>query len=168
MILRKLEDYFINCSDAKSILIFVVATFLITLVLRIIINLIFNIENTTSWIDSYESIFVFIIFAVVLAPIIETFIFQSIFYEFSTEKNRYFIIFLSSLLFASFHYFSYKSIVPLISIFLGGLVFNFAYHIYSQKNSSPYWNVVIIHASLNLLSGSTALLAQYFLNQSSH
>lgn len=164
MILKKIEEYFLQCSDKKSIVIFVISTFLITLIVRLITNITFNIEETTNVLNNYESIVVFIIFGVMIAPIIETFLFQSLFFEFRTEKNHYFIIMLSSFIFALLHFFSYKSIVPLIGIFYSGLIFNFAYYIYTIKNSSPFWKVVIIHGSLNLISGSLAFLANYFLD----
>lgn len=89
---------------------------------------------------------------VILAPLIETLIFQKWFYNlFSLIDwlNRYkiFIILISAVAFGLIHFYSLSYII--YNFFIGALLM-FIYII--KINRKPYWTVVILHSLMNLYS----------------
>ena len=98
---------------------------------------------------------------VIVAPLLETLISQSLAYKL-LSKIRYFrshkiwIIIISALMFGSLHY---SSIPYVIFASLMGTVFMYAYILRIGRN--PYWTTVAIHAIFNLAS---VLFSYYFPN----
>ncbi len=95
----------------------------------------------------------FILFALIVSPIIETFIFQWLIYEqlntFSFFKKRiYLIVLISGLTFGLIHDFS---IEYRIFTFVIGCYFCFVFHYFKTYSKYPFLAVFIIHAARNLL-----------------
>lgn len=91
--------------------------------------------------------------ALILAPILETLVFQHLTYKlfqvFSATRGKYLIyILLSSLLFGSLH--SY-SLSYMASAFTMGLVLNYIYFFYSKNIQVAFWSTAFIHFLRNLL-----------------
>jgi membrane protease YdiL (CAAX protease family) len=100
----------------------------------------------------YESVFEVFIFAVALAPIIETFLFLYLFFQFlKTKLNSNYIILLSALCFSLLHYPKNFSVTETLNVFTVGLIFGYAYKIFIFKSVPPFWYVVTIHAGINLI-----------------
>ncbi len=86
---------------------------------------------------------------VVVAPLVETFIFQlSIFYLMSLlTKNKMIALLVSALLFGLSH--SY-SLLYIFSGLMGGLLLGYAYIIFQVRKKYPFWSVSVIHSLNNL------------------
>lgn len=116
---------------------------------------------------SFNYVLSFIISAVIIAPIWETFVFQTIpivvtsaIIKEQSRKRHFGIIpiLISALFFAIIHYFDYGNDLPkLISTFLIGLLLAYSYTIYMHKKKRPYLITAIIHGLMNL----TALIIAY-------
>jgi uncharacterized protein len=102
-----------------------------------------------------ESKYLFFIEAIVLVPLLETFVFQKLVIDFSTRilekfKKETFIIpiIISSILFSVEH------IYNLIYFFNGlfmGIIFAFCYKIITLRKENPFIIVTVIHSFVNLL-----------------
>ncbi len=93
-----------------------------------------------------------IITLVLLAPLFETLIFQTVPILFLKSHSRlkpWVIILVSSLLFGATHSYSFAYI---FFAFLVGLVLAYSYLIYLEKNVSAFWVVTAIHSLRNMFS----------------
>ncbi|OPZ14471.1 MAG: CAAX amino terminal protease self- immunity [Bacteroidetes bacterium ADurb.BinA261] len=89
---------------------------------------------------------------VILAPLIETLIFQKWVYQALSlfgwlKRYKILIIFLSAVIFGSIHFYSLS--YAIYNFFAGALLM-LAYIIKIDKN--PYWTVVLLHGLMNLFS----------------
>ena len=86
---------------------------------------------------------------VFLAPLVETYLFQYLFFEHLSKylKNSGVIIFLSAIVFGLGHTYN-SGYIPYA--FFSGLLYSVGY--YYRLNSHPYVNVFLIHSVYNLLA----------------
>ncbi len=102
---------------------------------------------------------------VVIAPVIETYIFQVIIYK-VLRRSRFFrhnvryIILVSAFLFGIAHCYH---LFYMIGIFLSGIVFMAAYLSKLDDKKKAFWLVVLIHALANAMTISFFLLSESFL-----
>ncbi|AHF15160.1 CPBP family intramembrane glutamic endopeptidase [Niabella soli] len=92
------------------------------------------------------------VLAVILAPIIETFLFQKlIIHSIKSyfKKNNINAIFISSVFFGLLHY---DSFTRMFRAFFVGLVLGFFYTILSKKNNHPFTGTCLLHAGWNVLA----------------
>ncbi len=92
-----------------------------------------------------------IIIVIILAPLLETLIFQHIIYLFLKKlkvKNDILCIFIMSLLFSLMHWYNWLYVVM---IFFSGLILNNLY-VYYYKNNSKYFFILtfLFHSLFNL------------------
>lgn len=94
-----------------------------------------------------------IIFSLIIVPLIETLLFQSLIIEIVCKfikrprHNLYVAIILSAFAFAFSHTYSISYVV---FTFVGGLILAFAYYIGRYRRENAFLLVVIIHALYNL------------------
>ena len=95
---------------------------------------------------------------VVVAPIWETFAFQTIplfilgGIRSDEERIRFSSIIVSAFLFGGIHYLDYYySFIKFISTFLMGVVLAYAYELYYYKGRKPYLITALIHSLTNLV-----------------
>lgn len=89
--------------------------------------------------------------AVIIAPIIETLIFQHlvfwVFRKWIHVKNKYFwAIIISSVLFGLMHKYN---VVYVIFAFLQGIILGYCYYFYWRKPKTAFWSTALIHAAHN-------------------
>lgn len=104
---------------------------------------------------------IFILFAILLSPLIETFIFQWLIYEqlrvFSFFKNRvYLIVLISGAIFGIIHNFSIEYQLFAFSL---GCYLCFTYHYFKTYSKSAFLAIFLIHSFRNLI----AVLGQLYL-----
>lgn len=149
--IKKIENYLIKTENKYLVLIFVIFIFLTSTLYNILLK-VFNIKTEVDNIQFYDSIFEIFIFAVVLAPVIETFLFLYLFFQFlKTKLNYNYIIFLSALCFSLLHLPKNFNVTETLNVFIVGLILGYAYKIFSYKNVPPFWYVGGIHAFINLI-----------------
>lgn len=93
-----------------------------------------------------------IFLAVILAPLIETLIFQKWVYQLLSlvgwlKRNKILIIFISAVLFGMIHFYSLSYV---IYNFFAGVLLMFAYIV--RIDRKPYWTVTVLHGLMNLFS----------------
>lgn len=96
----------------------------------------------------------------VIAPILETYLFQHMTYKLfqsisATRYNYLFYIILSSLIFGSLHTYSVSYVLYAFTL---GLMLSSIYIFYSKKPKTAFWSTAFIHFSRNLLA---TLLSNY-------
>lgn len=112
---------------------------------------IFNINTNNDSTPSLKQsgIIKIILSGIVLAPILETLIFQKLFFDFLKTKIRVrFIILISALCFGLSHFYDLSYV---INTFFIGIILAIAYAFWSSKKISPFWVVVTIHLLHNLI-----------------
>ncbi len=99
--------------------------------------------------------------SLVKAPIFETFFYQTIiFFIYKIfEINKWVIITLSSLLFASIHYYS---IFYMIDVFCVGFLFMYGYILRSETQKKPFLSTALAHCFINVISLSAIFIKQQF------
>lgn len=108
-----------------------------------------NFNDTSDPSVKHYGIFRIVIEGIIIAPIIETFLFQKIFFDFFDGKIKIrFIILISALCFGLSHFYNLGYI---INTFFMGVILATAYTIWSDKKISPFWTVVTIHLLHNLI-----------------
>lgn len=110
------------------------------------LNTFFQLNSSGLNFESKTELFIVV---VVVAPLIETFIFQFlIFYLMSLlTKNKIAILLTSALLFGLSH--SY-SLLYILSGCMGGLLLGYAYLIFQVRKKYSFWTVSVIHSLNNL------------------
>jgi membrane protease YdiL (CAAX protease family) len=98
----------------------------------------------------------------VVAPIIETLIFQKIMYALLTrsvyfQRRRWMLIFVSSLLFGAWHF---DSVSHVLMATISGVVLMYVYVYYLPNYNRAFWSTVIIHFAHNM---TTFLVMKYLL-----
>lgn len=108
--------------------------------------------------NSVPNLEMFII-AVIIAPIIESFIFQlgiiRILQDLLKVKNKKLLILISAIIFAAQHW--YSPFYILLMIF-PGIIYAYTFLIYDDKEYHPYLMIVVIHALNNLAAISLRLI----------
>ena len=169
-ILKKLNFELEKSSYLKFIFLSYLIIFFCYLLPSLIIENIFNIQPfNENPIADIPNKFVIFFLTVIVAPIIETLIFQIFlikgFYIFlfiflsekvKESKIKIVSIILSSLIFGIIHYYS---IFYVIAMFILGLFFGMIYFYSERKNIRPFLPIAITHSLYNL---SVLLLGIFF------
>lgn len=84
----------------------------------------------------------------VLAPIVETALFQTLIYKLTKwcRFNNITIVLISAVCFGLMHYYS---LLYMISTFFTGGILMYVYILRSEYNNKPYWSVTLAHFMLN-------------------
>jgi membrane protease YdiL (CAAX protease family) len=140
----------ISLSLLPYVVIFTALSFFVSFLLNVVLYLIgIQTEHISTPSLKYSGIFKIILMGVLLAPIIETFIFQKLFFDFLRHKIKVrFIILISALCFGFSHFYD---LVYVINTFFIGIILSIAYALWKKKNITPFWIVVIIHLLHNLI-----------------
>ena len=153
--MKKINRYFRKLNTVWFVLLFFLFSRILPLIFGGILDLLDIPEDDFIERDYFNIFRVFSV--VVIAPLLETLIFQSLAYRFISRinffrKHKVWIIIVSALIFGIVH--SY-SISYMVFGFIVGCVFMYAYILRIGKK--PYWTVVAIHLLLNL----SAILSRY-------
>ncbi|WP_295125660.1 CPBP family intramembrane glutamic endopeptidase [uncultured Chitinophaga sp.] len=119
---------------------FVAAIWFVENVLHVVINK-RGADDHGIWVE-------FILFCVI-APPVETYFFQKLFYDYFTGngKSKVWLIILSSIIFGLFHFYSISYVIVAA---LNGVLFIYTYIIWQGHKISKYLIVTMIHAFHNL------------------
>ena len=150
--LYKVDKVLRDMKVLKFVFTMVLLTYLISFAL-VPLFLLFDIPDMGGFSMDESNIELEFYLVVVIAPIIETFLFQTLFFWILLkikffQKNVILIIILSAAAFGIFH--GYSS-VYIIYAFLGGLLFAYSYYVYINKDYSSFWVVTSIHSIRNLI-----------------
>lgn len=166
--MKKIHSIFINISDFRFITLTSFLGILLSFILNIFFIGFFNETFSDKNLDNYliESItFWSLISGIFISPFIETFLFQYLFIVVLGKrldgKHLFYLIVLSSLIFASLHIF--MSFYYGVSAFLMGLYFGYIAVLsdfYRTKKISTLLTVYIVHASIN----ASVLIPRYILS----
>ena len=116
--------------------------------------------------DFIYLIYVFIL-AIILAPLIETLIFQSFLYYAMVVKLKFkttLYSLISATLFGCLHYKNNFYTIPLFIIV--GLIINYTYIVLKDlfDNKKAYWSIVYIHLTVNLLGFLFKIISHTFVS----
>ena len=141
-----------NCITNASF----VKVFTLTIIVKVFLVVLFAIvENTLDPVYQAKLPDVdvkFVILGLIVAPIVETFLFQFLPFFLMSKINYfrthyYWIIAISALLFASTHDYSHLYFIYAI---ISGAIYSFVYILRYEKGA--YWSIVIIHLVFNLIT----------------
>ncbi|QZY55029.1 CPBP family intramembrane glutamic endopeptidase [Crassaminicella profunda] len=161
--LLRLHNYLKELSPVKFVLFMTLSTYLSIVVF---LPLFLISWKTEGFVDagpfqSEHSIIVLFIFAIIIAPILETLVYQSFIIslckQFKFLNKKIIIIFISALAFSLSHTYSLSYIFNTLFI---GMILAYAYLVYEDKHQSSYWIVCSIHALRNSLSLLLSILIQ--------
>ena len=98
----------------------------------------------------------------IIAPILETLVFQTLFYMLLKrfKIQRHMVILCSGIAFGAIHNYS---IFYMINAALMGFVFMLMYILRSEAGSKPFVSTAIAHSSINLLALILAVITRYHL-----
>jgi len=101
--------------------------------------------------DMHDSIFKIVVFGIIIAPIIETFVAQHIIIKFLSSfkalaYKKYLIIILSSIVFGIGHT---QSVSYMIMTFAIGLLLAYSYLVFMNRPQSAFWTTALIHSLRN-------------------
>jgi hypothetical protein len=150
-----------------SILKFSLALCAIKLVTGAIVHSIKNIFSIPNLVfaqnpitDNYKITVDLAIDALLIAPVLETLLFQAPFlliYN-KLKQGKWIIILLSGLAFGAIHYYS---VFYMISTFVMGFIFMYLYILRSEHNTNPLRSMISAHFAINLFIVMATLLAHY-------
>ncbi len=152
--IKKIHRFFVNLHPISFILVMVILSYLIT---RPFILLLPEIQSNPS---QNEPIYLQILSVLIIAPIVETLIFQVFLFWILRcipwiREHDLLIILIAALMFGLYHPFG---ITYIICITVTGILYNYAYLIYYKKNEKAYvtvsgfWIVFWIHEIDNIIS----------------
>jgi membrane protease YdiL (CAAX protease family) len=132
------------------VFLFTFLSFLISAVVESVFNLIhINTNHIASPSVKNSGFIKIIIEGIVIAPLLETFIFQKLIFDFFHHKIRIrFIILLSAAFFGLSHFYDLSYI---INTFFIGIILAVAYALWNGKKITPFWTVVTIHLLHNFI-----------------
>ncbi|MEJ8555258.1 CPBP family intramembrane glutamic endopeptidase [Tepidibacter sp. Z1-5] len=149
----KVHNYLCNTDVVTFILSIILIQYLSVILLSPLIML-FPDNNGAAPFDPEESKRLMLILGVVIAPLIETLLYQKIVIDICDKikffNNKKFIgILISGAIFGSRHTYSPQYMVHM---FVVGSVWAYAYTVYKEKKKHPYWVVCCIHAINNFIA----------------
>lgn len=106
-----------------------------------------NYGNTLEIIDT-------LITSIILAPLLETLIFQHLIFKLSrfiVKNNRLSLISFLTISSLSFGLSHFTSLVYILYTIFSGFIFAISYEIFYLKRLKPFWNVALIHAMFNFI-----------------
>jgi len=153
-----IKKYFLTTTKKKFIFWSFFIPLFYTLLLSVFTSFILKeqINKYSSALEDLPIIIKLIVFSVI-APFIETFIFQFIIIEFLLsfiKKNKYLVILLSGFLFGFAHYFNMYNLIYSIAAMVAGIIFATIYIIAKDRKDIyfPFLLVFGVHAFINLTS----------------
>ncbi len=148
--MKRLSSFYYTLNPVSFILVNFLLIFPLVTVPFVLMVYIFNWEDIIN--NPYKgdfSVSMFII-AVVIAPLMETLIFQygiiKIF-TYLNPKTKYIAVFISAVLFALSHWFSW---VYILFAFMFGIFLGFLYLTSEKRGFKPYWIIAAVHCLYNL------------------
>lgn len=157
--LMRLHNYLKGLTPVKYIITILIMKVLFNLLITPIgILYTTNIGSVGGPIENSVPNLEMLITGVIVAPIIESFIFQlgiiRVFQDLLKIKNKKVIILISAIIFAAQHWYSPLYILLMI---LPGIIYAYTFIIYDDKGYHPYLMIVVIHALNNLATLSLSL-----------
>jgi hypothetical protein len=160
--IKKIRDYIENMETVKYVLLMACVGYACSIILLNIVYFIKGVNFSQLGKSGYKNIFEEILYAIVLAPLIETFIFQSLVFTVSRQfqwlKDREILtILISATCFGLAHaiyniYYAIYNIYYAISGFVVGIILAYSFSIYTKKKENEYIVVTLIHSFLNMIS----------------
>lgn len=137
--------------------------FIIKLLFNIIKEL-FKIPDTSfreKLIDENFSVIINLLLdTLIIAPIVETLIFQALFYKIyqKAKINKWIIMAISSIAFGLFHYYS---LFYILSTTVAGFIFVYMYFLRAEINNKPLLSTICAHFTINLIVIINVMIAHY-------
>lgn len=149
----KIDEYFNKLSKPKFVLIMVLCTYVLPLLLLPFFFM-FNIQSMEGVELNEKNFALDFLLVVIVAPLIETFLFQTIFFWILTKisffrERLYLIVIISSFFFGIAHGYSQ---IYIAYGFIGGLIFGYSYVVYNRKPCLAFKIVMSIHSTRNLIA----------------
>ncbi|NFP92699.1 CPBP family glutamic-type intramembrane protease [Clostridium sporogenes] len=149
----KINKFLKNLTYFKFILIITLCTVATSAILGVI-DYFFYIEPSANLVVSESNFISEFILVIIIAPLIETLIFQYSIIKFLRnfnilKNNNIIIILISSILFGLSHPYS---LTYIINTTILGIFLSYSFVIYENKNESPFWVVCAIHSLKNFTS----------------
>jgi uncharacterized protein len=150
--IKILNSWFENCGRITYTIIIVFSLTLITIIFHLLFDII-NIQDIyfTKYPDGKESPIIYFVSSVILAPILETFLFQSLPYKFFKKikngGNETALLLISASLFGLYHFYS---LFYMLYTFLMGLALMYGYLKRVESDKCAFWLIVISHSIFNL------------------
>ena len=150
--IKKADEFLKKLSTLKFIITITFCTFLVSIALGSLSAILNTTISDTDVAVSNSSLIEAFIVSVIIAPLIETLIFQYVIIKYLRKlnilKNRNSIIILiSAILFGLAHTYSLQYVIHMFFI---GILLAYSFSIYEKKESSPFWTVCAIHSLRNL------------------
>ena len=154
VLIKKINDKMINLSKTKFIFTIVILNFIISNMFNPIINLYEKYIGSLGG-PGFTNLREEFIYAIILAPILETLIFQMAIIKFFSlsekiKNNKLLLIIISAFFFGLGH--GIYSILYMICAFIAGILLAYSFVVYEDKEKSGYWVTVIIHSLMNLIT----------------
>ena len=149
----RVHNYLYKTDVVTFILCIILIQYLSVIILSPVIML-FPDNNGAAPFDPEESKRRMLIVGVIIAPLIETLLYQKIVIDICDKikffYNRKFIgILISAVIFGSIHTYSPQY---MLHMFVVGSIWAYAYTVYKDKKKHPYWVVCCIHAINNFIA----------------
>jgi hypothetical protein len=163
-VIKLITIFKFNNNDNAAVTVFK-AVFLIHM-LKILLSFLFYSMLPDLYLKMFEKsrpevIYSFgIAFAVIIAPLFETFLFQFLLFKLlkKTLKDKWWIVIVASLLFSLAHGFHP---IKLILHFVSGMVFNSLYYSLKSSEGRAYIMVSIVHGLVNLIHVFFGVIANH-------
>jgi len=152
--LYELDNYFKKLTMFKFVSVMVFLSVLIVLPL-VPLSMIFQVDEVASLNSTMDLSFDWQVFiAAIVAPIIETFLFQTLVIlglrRLKFFRSRmYIVVIISALIFGIVHTYS---LIYIMYAFLMGLILAYSYNVYIEKVDSSFIVVALIHSARNILA----------------
>lgn len=158
--MKKIIDFYFSTNLLNFIIANYILLLLIVLIPFVTTISVFNIPNQSqNPFTEYNNKYIFLFFATIIVPLIETFIFQyGIIKTFTYFKpsTKYFAVLISAILFSLSHSFN---IAYIIFTFMMGLFFGGLYLTSEKRGFLPFWIITCVHGLYNL---TVFILKEYF------
>lgn len=158
-----LKDFFLKANSKILIFGFSIIIILFSVTYYSIL------ENLNIYVDLdnyryYETNIGLFFFILIFAPIVETFLFQFLFFYFLKKFKFIYIIFFSAIIFSLSHLHKNNSYYEVFDLFFSGIIFSTAYTIFLKRKENAFVNTCSIHAICNLIS----IIALFIYNHFNH
>lgn len=140
--------------DRLSTLSFILIVTILSYIITTPLVIIFNSYDTSGPNISKLNLFQIVVVASIIAPLLETLVFQSGIYHLIQcikflKRNKIAFILFSGLFFGVEHYYSFFYV---FYAFIMGLILAYSYDLYKKKQVSPFWVVTAIHCLRNSIT----------------
>jgi len=111
--------------------------------------------------ESFEVTINLIVNVLILAPLLETLVFQVLFFSVlkKFKINKWIIVMISGLAFGAFHYYS---VFYIIQTSLVGFIFMYMYILRAEVENKPFLSTVIAHSTVNLIVTIAVLITHFY------